>query len=368
MASTLGSEQLGRLRLAALGAHLKRTRPGDDRVVAEVVTASGAHVMTASRHVVALVEQPTRRSFGGPLTWALRGAAGSLELVVGFGPGAVDEDEVAGHLARLATGFGIETAVLRRLGAAATLESLEPVAPAPLPLRGVLAESEPADPTIESAVASVRAAGFDVEWIDEWGVRRVELRGLEVARVVRGARGPTGTAPHAQRLEVGVGRVDREIASMAVGTRPDEEVLVRAVELVDRVRRPGAPPHPLRDLVPARWLRATLLGDPTVVGATDLSPIGTTVRFDGLREIQPAAAAGTALDGAPLVVVCTAGVDLDVVPLALDTAASFDQAGGHHAPATLVICGPSRSLLDATRIVAAAADRPIRFEALELPY
>ena len=94
------------------------------------------------------------------------------------------------------------------------------------------------------------------------------------------------------RLEVGVGRFDREISAMMFSNVPTAEALAKAVEMVRRYRRPGATTHPLRDLVPERWLRRLVLADPSLVGAAELIAVDTTIEPESLRESQPSAAVG----------------------------------------------------------------------------
>ena len=72
-------------------------------------------------------------------------------------------------------------------------------------------------------------------------------------------------------------------------------------------------------------------------------------------------AIGTGLDGGSVVVVCTAGVDLDAIALAADTRAVLDPL------AELVIAAPRRNLIAPVLAVGAVVDPPARFVALELP-
>jgi hypothetical protein len=76
-----------------------------------------------------------------------------------------------------------------------------------------------------------------------------------------------------------------------------------------------------------------------------------------LKDPVPCVATGTALHGGPVVVVCSTGVDLDLVPFALDARAM-------HAPsAELVLVVPQRDASPVTAALAAAAVQPPRIVA-----
>lgn len=271
------------------------------------------------------------------LLWVARSGASSLRLIIDAEP------DVASRLAREATRFTLPI----------TVERL--VATAPVPVEPVPSPQPPGADVAAVELATELLAGTGVDVVVQHGIVRGEYLGLEVARVVVA---PDGSP----RLEVGVGRFDREISEMMFSNVPTTDAVAKAVELVRRHRRPGGPTHPLRDLVPERWLRRLVLADPAAVGAASLAEADTTYDAPSLREPQPAAAVGVTLDGSPLVVVTTAGVDVDVIPLAADTRAVIDPT------ADLVVCGPARHLIEPTRAVGALVDPPARFVAVELPY
>jgi hypothetical protein len=209
---------------------------------------------------------------------------------------------------------------------------LEPVAAAPP------AVDEAPDPRAELYRPVLVAAGLTP--VVEGGHLIGELRGLEVARVVvddeRGAR-----------VEAGVGRFDREVASMMFAELGEADALARAVELVGTYRRPGAERHPLNQLVPERWLRAALVAEPSLVGAAELRPVGSAVPRANLLEPGVASAVGVDAAGAPVVVTCSAGVDLEAVPCAADDRLT-------HAPeARLIVAVPARNALPVTTALAA---------------
>jgi hypothetical protein len=115
---------------------------------------------------------------------------------------------------------------------------------------------------------------------------------------------------------------------------------------VRRHRRPGDRTHPLARLAGERWLRSALVRSPGLVGAAHLDPAEPTVARDNVRDPVPAIAVGVGIDGRPVVVATSIGVDLDLVPSAAD-------ARLVHAPdARLVLAMPERDALDVTRRLA----------------
>ncbi len=171
-----------------------------------------------------------------------------------------------------------------------------------------------------------------------------EVRGLEVARVV--------DDEHGSHLEVGVGRHDREAFAMLHGDLAPADALAKVVATVEQHRRAGAPSHPLNRLASERWLRARLLADPALVGAAELWAVETPVPRASVKAAAPAAALGRGPDGDAVVVVCSTGIDLDLVPAAADTRLAW-------APeARLVLALPERDAHAVTRSLAAALVEP----------
>ena len=76
--------------------------------------------------------------------------------------------------------------------------------------------------------------------------------------------------------------------------------------------------HPYNRLSPERWLRARAVAEPALVGAAHLTPVPSPVDPDDLRKPAPAPAAGVDLEGRPLLAVFSTGVDVDLVPVAVD--------------------------------------------------
>ncbi|MFM7062199.1 MAG: hypothetical protein ACKO04_01715 [Actinomycetes bacterium] len=259
------------------------------------------------------------------------------------------DDEPVGPpavLARLATYFSFPVEVRTVTGTTSA-----PTVPAPLPM--VL----PADAAPEAA-AAMAVEGLEV--VVEQGVVRGELLGLEVARVVPWPveHGGDGTL----HLEAGVGRFDRDAVAEVHPDEAPEVSLARTVAMVRAERYPGAAGHPMARMARDRWLRVAVCDDPTLVGAAELHPVESTVERSSVRDLSPAPALGTAADGAPVVVVCTAGVDLSLVPVAADVRAL-------HAPrARLVLAAPERDLLPSVARLAGLLVEPAEVVGVPAPW
>ena len=269
-----------------------------------------------------LVDERPERGLGPALAWARQQGVTDLHLLVDAG---------AGVLARRAQAFSRPPTIWQVDG-----RSLAPAEPAPFP------SPVPPSAAAERAAEPLRAAGVDV--VVEHGEIFGEVRGLEVARVVNDAQG--------SHLEVGVGRHDREAFAMLHAELAPADAVAKVVATVEQHRRPGAPSHPLNRLASERWLRARMLAEPALVGAAELWPVETPVPRTNVKEAAPAAALGRRPDRARLVVVCSTGIDLDLVPAAADTRLAW-------APeAHLVLALPERDAHSVTRALAAALVEP----------
>jgi hypothetical protein len=209
----------------------------------------------------------------------------------------------------------------------------------------------PAAPAVDAAPAPeaelyrpvLRDAGLDV--VVEGGHLIGELRGLEVARVVVDADGSA-------RVEAGVGRFDREVGAMMFRELAETDALARTVELVGAIRRPGAERHPLNQLVPERWLRHALVRRPELVGAAWLRPVGSAEPRRNLKDVGVASAVGVDDRGRPMVVTCSTGVDLELVPSAADDRLT------HEPDARLVLAVPARDAMPITTDLAGHLSQP----------
>lgn len=260
---------------------------------------------------------------GAALAWARRSGVETLHVIV-------DDAGVASLLARRARHLASAPTIWRVVGTA--LEAVEPAA--------IVAPAPP--PDAPDLAATFLAAGLEIVPGD--GTLLGEVLGLEVARITAGDDGP--------ELGVGVGRFDREVGEMTHGTLDPAARVARVVEIVAGYRRPGAPPHPLNQLVPERWLRSALVTDPSRIGAATLRPVPSVDDRSNLLETSIATAIGTDLAGQPLVVTCSTGVDLDLVPAAADDRAL------HLPGARLILAVPARDALPLTRDLAARLAAP----------
>jgi hypothetical protein len=255
---------------------LERPNPGDDQ---------------GDRAWVLGDEQPTR-ALGQGLAWAHQAGATSLGLVV-------DDVAVAATLARRAPAFALPIEVFRAGG-----RTLVPVAAVPHPVAPVL------DPVLLHFTSMIEEGG--AQPLVERGVLVGEVRGLEVCRAV------IDPATGAQRLEVGVGAHDREAFQLMHGDVPTMAALEGVVRAVAQHRTPGAERHPLQTLGAERWLRAELMDHPGRVGMASLGPADPPVPRANVKDPVPAVAIGEDTEGRSAVVVCSVGIDLDLVPFAAD--------------------------------------------------
>ena len=250
-------------------------------------------------------------------------------------PTAVSGDAIdqIGAAARRALAFERAPTVWRIDGRALSEATAAPYPAARMPAPEALA-----------AAGVLREVGVDV--IVEHGEVLGEILGLEMARVV--------VDEHGARVEVGVGRHDREAFAMLHGDVPTAAALASVVDTVRRHRTLGSPPHPLNRLASERWLRGLVIAEPGLVGAVELSPVEPTTPRISVKDAAPAAAVGVDAAGRSIVVVCSTGIDLDLVPAAADIRL------GHAPDARLVLVVPERDAHPVTLALAAALRRPAK--------
>lgn len=252
-------------------------------------------------------DQAPERALGSSLLEAA--GSGRVNLVVFY-----DHPAVAAVAARQAQALDPSPQV--RLVDGRSSWSVEP---APVSKRSALSEPPDGFETL------CQEAG--VEPLCEHGVWRGEVLGLEVVRIVR------------DRMEVGVGRLDREATSLLGAGRPVAETLTAVANQVRAQRCPGADGHPLATLARERWLRHDLMTEPSQVGATALVPVDPADRRSGLRYPSPAPAIGLDGGGRRVLVVCTVGVDIGVVPATADLVL-------REGPDRVVVAVPPRDVLE----------------------
>ena len=283
---------------------------------------AGAALLHGDAAWVLLDERP-ERGLGAALAWALRRDAAVLHVVA---------DQGTGTLARRAQGFGYPISVWFVEG-----RTLLPAVAEPLPLAPqVSAEHE--------IWMDVIAEGGALPII-EHGVLAGEVQGLEVCRVV------TDAYTDEVRLEVGVGVHDREAFQMLHGNRPTAEALADVVSSVSTHRQLGAPRHPLNMLAQERALRTRLVAEPQLIGAAAVVAMPPPLPRPNLKDPLPCVAVAAIADRS-VAVVCSSGVDLDLMPYALDARAALglDEC---------VVVLPVRDALDVQRRIAALASPPL---------
>ncbi|MBI4935899.1 MAG: hypothetical protein HY828_18615 [Actinobacteria bacterium] len=271
---------------------------------------------------VLLADRPDRGR-GAALAWALRQGAGTLHVVAESGTGL---------LARRAEHFAVPVVVWHAEGRVLLPAVPEPLlVPPPVPA----AHREFLDVIVDSGAVPH----------EEFGVLSGEVRGLEVCRVV------DDPYLHATRLEVGVGVHDREAFAMLHGDQPAPVALARVVEAVLQHRGGGATGHPLSRLAQERLLRARLVDDPSLIGATAVELAQPPVPRTNLKDPVPCVAVAT-IGGERVAVVCSMGVDLDAVPYAVDarTAVGLERC-------MLVV--PTRDAIPVQQLLADAVRPPV---------
>ncbi len=237
-----------------------------------------------------LLDERQHRGLGPALAWAIRAGVDHLHVLA---------EEGTGTIARRATAFRMPIEVWHVAD-----RVLLPAIAEPLPVPCLVA---PAD---HEMFRTLMMQGGATPVVEE-GILIGEVRGLEVCRVVTDEL--TGSA----RLEVGIGRHDREAFQMLHGDVPTVEALTRVVAAVEPHRQPGAAPHPLNRLGRERALRARLIDDPSLISASQVEAIPSPSGRTNLKDPHPAVARAM-IDGHATTVVISTGIDLDVVPFATD--------------------------------------------------
>jgi hypothetical protein len=248
----------------------------------------GAALLADSEAWVLLDDDPAR-GLGPAVAWSVRHHAAQLQLVA---------ESATGTLARRVGAFAMPIEVWHAEG-----RTLLPAIAEPVP-------QPPALPVAHEQFRAMIEAGGATPVV-EFGVLVGEVAGLEVCRVVTDEQ--TGT----DRLEVGIGAHDREAFQLLHGDRPKLEALADVVASVAPHRRPGAPGHPLNRLARARALRTLLITGPSRIGASEVVAADPPLPRPNVKDDVPCVAVAT-IDGVRTTVVCSSGVDLDVVAYATD--------------------------------------------------
>jgi hypothetical protein len=340
--SESASERHGRLvglKLRALvGEHLGRTIDTDPEPF-----APGAALVIGGTAWVFLETDPERR-LGSALAWTIRRGAAELDVVAESGTGI---------LGRRAGEFAMPIRVWHAEGRLLLPAVAEPIAAPAVP-----------DPEHLQFEELMLAAGATP--VVEHGVVSGEVRGLEVCRVVSDHE--LGTV----RLEVGVGRPDRDAFGLIHGDVPPVEALARVVEAVTTYRNVDVPQHPLNRVAPERFLRWRLQQDPGLIGAVSLEPVDPPLPRRSVNDVGACSASGRRADGGSVLAVCSSGVDLDLIPYAAD--ARLAVTGGSSvtgAPGVgggelhVVVALPSRDRVPLTQELAARLVQPVELVSVD---
>jgi hypothetical protein len=258
----------------ALGAALVGPSGGAD--IAEAGEGAGT---TAWLYIVDVAH----RALGAALVWGERQEIDELHVLA---------DADTGVLARRAQWFAApRPSIWQVIGTSLVEAEPDPVPPPPH-----LVAPDP----VPGLLDALDEAGVEV--VTEAGSVRGEVQGLEVARIVHGET-TAGVPLDEPLLEVGVGAADREMTATVHGALSPIDQLTRAVEIVRRHRRSDAP---------------------RLVGLASLAPAEGARPRPNLRDVDVAVAEGATPDGNPVVVVCSVGIDVELVPAAADARARLD--------------------------------------------
>lgn len=267
---------------------------------------------------------------GGALVWIDHHVPGAIDLVV---------EHHAGVHARRAGVLAPECRVWQASGG-----EVAPAVAAPIPEP----RSRPDDAAhLEAALVDL---GLDV--VCEDGILRGELAGLEVARILHGPDGPV--------LEAGVGRFDREAGVLLHAGRSPVEAVADAAAQVRPHRTLGAVSHAVNRLARERWLRRVVLDDPVAFDIDLAALVEPVPPRANLLEVVPASLLGTD-GGRSVLLVCSVGVDLGLVPAIADLIAV-------HSPDLVRIVVPERDRLPHLERLAGRLPVPTEIRTTDTPW
>ena len=168
---------------------------------------------------------------------------------------------------------------------------------------------------------------FDCRLLEEHGILRAEVHGLEVARVVQVEDGLF-------EINVGVGEYDQSAHNTLNGTAGIERNLEEVIATVRKFRSKQGAPHPLNRVLRSRWLMSEAVSNPDILGLEQLDFLESLLPSHGALRNEPCSAIGRKDESVTLVLAAT-GMDLSLVP----------QAGGQirrHKPDSLIFLLPER--------------------------
>lgn len=325
MSAGADAERRSRLLSLKLRALVRDHTGGDDS--GDVAVFEPGAALVRKDAIWLLVDSDTERAFGRALAWSLaRDESNRVPVKI-----LVERD--SGLLARRAELFDLDIEVWH-----VDERSLLPAIADPhLPRMTAKPDHLACADVIESSGAEVNV---------EHGVVVGEVAGLEMCRVIDDET--TGET----RLEVGIGAHDREAFAMVHGHLPTAEALRQVIDAVAPHRVEGAAPHPFNQFGAERLLRWQVVNEPSRAGFVTLTPAEPPVVRKNLKDAVPCVARGMTVDGHDAVAVFASGVDLDVVPFAVDAAA---REGVDH----VVVALRSRDVVPSIERLATASRTPV---------
>lgn len=280
-----------------------------------------------------LVDGDASQALGPTCAWVLRQSGSRVPQSINI---AVENS--SGLLARRAQQFALPISVWRVEGATISPAEIEPHL-----------ESVPLADDTQHFVQQIHDAG--AEPLVEHGVLVGEVRGLEMCRVV--SDDTTGDV----RLEVGIGAHDREAFAMVHSDKPTHESIASVVQAVIAQRYVDAPLHPYNTLAAERFMRWRVVQTPELIGLTSLQPIDPPTQRANLKDAVPCVGRGKDAHGNDVVVAFVHGIDLDVIPFAVDAAA-------REAVETVLIVSRTQDVTSSIRSMAEYARATVNFVAL----
>jgi hypothetical protein len=157
---------------------------------------------------------------------------------------------------------------------------------------------------------------------------------------------------------VGLTKEDRLTHRLVWGDEPGVGALRSVLDQVRQTREHGELALPLNHLARERWLRTWLVEEPGAIGASSLRPVSPPVpRPDDVRVRVPAPALGTEHDGAPVLAVCSVGLDTEAAPVAVELRDAVAARSG--AAVRLVLVMPASDDHPLLRLVVEDAVDPV---------
>jgi hypothetical protein len=209
-----------------------------------------------------------------------------------------------------------------------------------------------AEAPVDHLALAPRITESGAQLVVEHGVVCGEIMGLEICRVVNSAMDGEAT------VEVGMGAHDREAFAMVHGHLPTSEAMQQVVDAVARYRAPGNDPHPFNRFGAERLFRWQALQDPAAIGCRSLQPGEPAVPRTNVKDPVPCIATGVSQDGERVVACFMTGVDLDVVPFAIDAAHRLGSE-------SVMVVLRSRDVMRSIKVMADVSTFPVRIVAFD---